>query len=173
MEGFAVDEKASHAFFGIRFVGESREKHREVAMVLRAPFDGKAIGETEAVAHFSTKKALGLQQGLADLQRDPTDGSYLMLTSYEGPDENSRENLGGALFRIPAEWIEGDPPSRARELPKPLATFEGAKPEGVTVVPGGDIVIAFDDDRSKGLWSGYPNRSGQYTVLAADGTSKI
>jgi hypothetical protein len=170
IEGLAVDGKGKNAFFGVRFTGESREgKKSPTVMLVRCPFDGTSLGKPESTLKLSTFSALGRHEGLADLQRDPKDGSYLLLTSYEGPDVTDLKNNQGHLFRLPAELVEHATSGRPLQLPPPIASFEG-KPEGVTAMKDGRLLVIFDDDREwKDNFKGYARRDAMYAVLSSDG----
>ncbi|MBX7101858.1 MAG: hypothetical protein K1X89_29350 [Myxococcaceae bacterium] len=170
VEGLAVDAAARHAFFGVRFTGESREGAKQPTVTLvRCPFDGAALGTPTSAVTLSTVKALGRQEGLADLQRDPRDGSYLLLTSFEGADVTALGNNQGHLFRLPAELVEHATSDTPLELPAPLASFEG-KPEGVTALKDGRLLVIFDDDREwKDNFKGYARRQAMFAVLDAQG----
>ncbi len=172
IEGLGVDGAGKNIFFGVRFSGKGREaaKTAEVLLV-RCPLDGDAIGAPASHIRLSTHAALGRREGLADIQRDPRDGSYLLLTSHEGDDVTDLANNQGHLFRLRADLVEGRTSTRTVQLGAPLATF-GAKPEGVTTLKDGRIVVIFDDDREwKDNFKDYARSQAMFTVLNPDGTA--
>jgi hypothetical protein len=170
IEGLAVDGAGKNAFFGVRFTGESREgKKSPTVMLVRCGFDGDSLGNPQSMLKLSTMSALGRHEGLADLVRDPTDGSYLLLTSHEGKDFEDLNNNQGHLFRLPAELVEQATSARPLQLPAPIASFQG-KPEGVTAMKDGRLLVIFDDDREwKDNFKGYARREAMYAVLSKDG----
>jgi hypothetical protein len=171
LEGLAVDAAAKQVFFGVRFSGKGRlAKKTPEVMLVRCPFDGTTVGLPTSHVRLSTLATVGRREGLADIQRDPHDGSYLLLTSHEGDDVTDLANNQGHLFRLPAELVEGRTSKRTLPLGPPLQTF-AAKPEGVTTLRDGRIVVIFDDDREwKDNFDGYARTEAMFALLNRDGT---
>jgi hypothetical protein len=174
IEGLAADGEGKNAFFGVRFIGKSREGEKiPTIMLVRCPFDGESLGKPNSVLNLSTVRALGRQEGLAELQRNPKDGSYLLLTSHEGNNVKSINNNQGHLFRLPAEWVEKVTNTRPLQLSSPIASFHQGKPESVTTMRDGRILVIFDDDREwKDNFKGYGRHKAMYVVLDSDGRQR-
>jgi hypothetical protein len=165
IEGLCADKDGSHVFFGVRQAGESMKKNEDTVLIVRCPLEGDRIGPPEASFDFSTKRALGFQEGISDIQRDPKDGSYLITTSHEGDDASRVDAYGGHLFRIPAHHLEGPPRSKPRELGAPLTEFH-AKPEGLAITADHRAVVVMDDDREwKDNFEGYSRTRAAYAVV--------
>jgi hypothetical protein len=82
-------------------------------------------------------------EGVADMTF-LADGSMLLVGNAP---KNAPPDGGGALWRLPG-------PNRPAAL---LHHFEGLKPEGITVAPGGSsAVIVFDRDRQQPAWALWP-----------------
>ena len=168
IEGLALDAENKNVFLGVRFVGQSREgDKRAVVLLVRCPWDGETLGAPMGHVQFSTVETIGREEGLAEIQLDPTDGSYVMLTSYEGDDELSLTNMGGHLWRLPASALTAEE-GPVRALAAPLARLR-AKGEGVTVLSDRKIVVVFDDDNWKENFHGYPAAAAEYMIYESDG----
>jgi hypothetical protein len=165
IEGVAVDPAGTTVLFGVRCVGERYQDPRDVVLVVRCRLVGDRIAAPDAVVPLSTAAALGgIEEGLSDLQLEDGDDSYLVLTSHEGPD-TAPDGHSGHLFRVPAGVLLGEPSSAPVALGAPLRPFR-AKPEGLAIVPGGPVVVVFDDDREwKHLFAGYEQSEGLFAVV--------
>ena len=148
IEGLEVDAKEKNVFFGIRFVGENRDDpdKRTTVLLARCPLFGRRIGAPEQIFELSTERALaalGLdhtREGLSDFHREK-DGSWLVLTSYEGNDFADPGNNAGHLFRISAaDFAAAQTSGQPLELGPPIAAFR-AKPEGVTTMADGRLIV--------------------------------
>jgi hypothetical protein len=173
VEGIAADAAPAHVFLGVRNVGRSYREPEDVVLVLRCPFDSTRIGAPEAVFFFSTRAALGADEGLSDIQRDPRGEGYWILTSRE-VEPDAPGSHGGHLFRLPAAALEGRPPesnpaapagAARAALPAPVRAFS-AKSEGLATLADGRLLVVFDDDRDwKHLFAGYEQSEGLFEVF--------
>ncbi|MBI2900968.1 MAG: hypothetical protein HYY17_12350 [Planctomycetes bacterium] len=158
IEGVAVDAAGTSVLFGVRQAGPDYRNPRPLVLLLRCPFSEGRIGAPEAAFLLSTRETLGREEGLSDLQRDPRDGSWLILTSHEAGGRHE-----GHLFRLPAGAFEG--PGPAPSLGRPLRAFR-AKPEGLAILPTGALVVVFDDDKEpKKRFSGYEQSEGLFEIF--------
>jgi hypothetical protein len=175
IEGLAVNAKGDRIFIGVRqlYNYNPREKRTEdpedVILIFRCPFDREGIvGEPEAMFDL-TMSADGdsPSMGLSDIQRDPSDGSYLILTSHED-DKNQRTSHSGAIFRVKGEVLEGKSLESTRHpelLGQSLKEFQ-AKSEGVAILPGKRYFVVFDDDVEwKKLFKDYQQSQGLFDVF--------
>lgn len=88
-------------------------------------------------------------QGLSDMVFLP-DGS--LVASSNAPKGGPKDG-GGSVWLVPAPI--------GQTAPRLLKRFEGLKPEGVTIAPGGGrIVVVFDCDQAQPLWAEVPLPAG-------------
>jgi hypothetical protein len=165
IEGAAFDKTGANLYLGVRNVGPDFKHPRDVVLLLRCPFHGDKVGAPDAVFHFSTKEAIGADEGLSDFVRDPATGDYWLLTSKELGWKNISDH-GGHLFRFPAAWLDADPAAIPRPLEKSLAAFQG-KCEAVVPLPGGQKLILFDSDDEgwKKHFDGFTPEKAMYLFL--------
>lgn len=177
VEGLGVDGAEKNAYFGVRFYGPKRADPSNVPVVMLArtpmsvaPGSGEVKLEApDKLLTFDTVRALGRREGLADLRREP-DGSWLLLTSHEGDDVYDVKNNQGHLFRISPETFAAAERGEEVSLSAPIASFD-AKPEGVTALADGRVLVIFDDDREwKDCFVGYERSRAMSVVLNADGS---
>lgn len=144
IEGVAFDKSGTHVYLGVRNVGPDFKHPRDVVLLLRCPFFGDKIGPPSAVFQFSTKEAIGTEEGLSDFVRDPATGDYWLLTSKELGWKYVTDH-GGHLFRFPAAWLDGEPSTTPKPLEKPVMEFKG-KSEALVLLPDGKKLVLFDSD---------------------------
>jgi hypothetical protein len=175
VEGLAVTAGETAALLGVRSVGRDFRRKRDVVWVVRCPRAGASISEglgaPDLVVRFDAKAtpSVGREEGVSSLERDPASGDYFMLTSWEDRDDDPAGHdahlfrLGREVFEGPAAVPGADP--APRPLPRELRDFR-AKAEGLAFLPGGRLLVVFDDDQDwKRLFRGYEQSQGQFTVL--------
>jgi hypothetical protein len=164
-EGVAFDGTGSKVFLGIRNIGSDFKTFDNVVVLLRCPFDGRKIGPPERAFHFSTRSAVGAEEGLSDFVRDPQSGDYWLLTSKELGWKYIPDH-GGHLFKLPAAWLDGEQGSEPKALDKPLAEFT-AKCEALVLMPDGRKLVIFDsdDDGWKKHFDGFAPNKAMYQFL--------
>ena len=123
------------------------------------------IGPPEAAFRFSTKAAIGADEGLSDFVRDPATGDYWLLTSKELGWKYIPDH-GGHLFKFPAALLESEPSAEPRSLDKPVAEFT-AKCEALVLLPDGRKLVIFDsdDDGWKKHFEGFTQDKAMYQFL--------
>jgi hypothetical protein len=165
IEGVAFDKSGKQVYLGLRNVGPDYKHPRDVVLLLRCPFFGDKIGPPNAVFQFSTKAAIGADEGLSDFVRDPTTGDYWLLTSKELGSKYVTDH-GGHLFRFPAVWLDGEAAATPKFLDKPISEFKG-KCEALVPLPGGRKLILFDSDDEgwKKHFDGFTPEKAMYLFL--------
>ncbi len=183
IEGLATTADDGAALVAIRSVGKDFRQKRDVAWILRLPRTaGLGYAAPDRVVELGVVAAVGRAEGASSLERDPKDGSYLLLTSWEAGDAAPGDH-GGHLFRLPADLLDprgavrgaaSAPPTHAAAtvepltrvpLSAPLRTFR-AKPDGLAVTPEGRVLVIFDDDTAwKRLFDGYEPSQGLFLAI--------
>lgn len=165
VEGLAALEGDRAILVAVRSVGNGAGAERDVVWIVRLPGTERGYGPPDRFVELDALRTLGRGEGASSIERDPSDGSYYLLTSWESG-EARREDHGGHLFRLPRALFEGagrDP--APAPLPPPLRSF-AAKPEGLAVTPEGRVLVVFDDDGAyKDLSRGYARSQGLFLVL--------
>jgi hypothetical protein len=165
IEGCAFDKTGTKLFIGLRNIGSDFKTFEDVVVLLRCPFHGSKIGPPEAAFRFSTKEAIGHQEGLADFVRDPATGDYWLITTKELGYKYIPDH-GGHLFKFPAALLDGEPSAEAKPLDKPVAEFT-AKCEALVLLPDGRKLVIFDsdDDGWKKHFEGFTSNKAMYQFL--------
>jgi hypothetical protein len=156
IEGLATSAGDREVLYAVRSVGKSFKEKRDVAWIISCPLTERGLSAPYGGVALSFGDGLGREEGASSLEREAGGQSYLLLTSHENG-ERGREAHGGHLFRVDARL--------PTELGPPLATFT-AKPEGLTVMPDGRVLVIFDDDQEwKREFAGYDQSQGLFTIL--------
>jgi len=165
IEGCAFDKTGTKLFIGLRNIGSDFKAFEDVVVLLRCPFHETKIGPPEAAFRFSTKTAIGRDEGLSDFVHDPATGDYWLLTSKELGFKYIPDH-GGHLFKFPAAWLEGEPSAAPKPLDRPVAEFN-AKCEALVLLPDGRKLAIFDsdDDGWKKHFDGFTSNKAMYQFL--------
>lgn len=136
---FSPDER--QLFVGLRSVGPNHEGQKFGVTLLA--YDAKRTGAPPSVvADVDLRPVLGRAEGISALEYAPRLGAWLLTTSYEG-DGDHRSDVGGHLWVVPGGLGMLARPEAWKQLPR----FRLAhKPEGVTELDDGRVLIVFDDD---------------------------
>jgi len=176
VEGLAVTKGDGAALLAVRSVGKTHKKKRDVIWIARCPRTGADIEGGVGAPDLLIRLEAGAgerAEGCSSLERDPADGSYLLLTSWEDEDLDSTTTAHGAhLYRLPAAMLEGPAAPSGKDpapatLPSALRTL-AAKAEGLALLPGGRALVVFDDDQGfKKLFQAYEQHEGAFVILEA------
>jgi hypothetical protein len=133
------DEKA--LVMGVRAAGPDAATARKGVTLLA--YDAKRPEDApRLLADVDLAPLLGRPEGISALEWAPRLGAWLLTTSFEGQGEG-REDVGGHLWVVRGPLERLGQPGAWAELPRvPFAH----KPEGVTELSDGRVLVAFDDD---------------------------
>src|SRR5262249_20904205 len=133
-EGIAVNKPENKVLIGIREVYDegNYDTAKMTILVVRYALDltnYKITGPPEFF-DFTPPRDSQAPIGLSDIQRDPADGSYLILASLEAPPPHDVTSHAGVLYRVPGWVLDGPPCNGSFHLRPPIRSFI-AKPEGI------------------------------------------
>jgi hypothetical protein len=143
--------------FGVREVGKDHENFEYVAKIVGVPYsigpdDSMTLtGDFEVMYEFDPMQAkeVRFQVGLSSLEWDPSRRRLHLLTSFEVEGENGENTVGAYLWSLSLEdFRAGRRPQLIMDKQKGGAFEFQNKAEGIAVLPGGMLFIAYDPDSS-------------------------
>ncbi|KPI45780.1 uncharacterized protein AB675_877 [Cyphellophora attinorum] len=143
--------------FGVREVGKDHENFQYVAKIVGVPYrigpdDSMTLtGDFEVMYEFDPMQAkeVRFQVGLSSLEWDPMGRRLHLLTSFEVEGENGGNTVGAYLWSLSLEDLHaGRKPQLIMDKQKGCAFEFQNKAEGIAVLPGGVLFIAYDPDSS-------------------------
>lgn len=156
VEGLAA-APGHRLLFGIREAGASYQAFEYMVLILEARWHevgDRVVLEPDSVRvvyRFDALEMGGHRVGLSSLEYDRVSQRYWMLVSYEYEEDRDvvgqRSALGGFLLSLDeAEMARGAPPRPVIDPSGHAVHFQN-KPEGLTMVGPGTLMVLFDDDR--------------------------
>jgi hypothetical protein len=150
VEGLAVDA-GGRILLGIRELGATFEDFRFTVTILAADdLPALARGEVRRIWDYDPQQHPEVEHplGLSGLGQDPARGGLWLTTSWELGETD--EDLGGYLWWLPFEALDRSAPPQLVHDPAGVAISFAHKPEAVTVLADGRLLVVHDDDRVTG-----------------------
>jgi hypothetical protein len=146
IEALALTPEEDALIVGVRTYGKSYKKPQFRVLLLR--YDLKRVNKDPSVlAHFDLKGLLGREEGISALEYLPERKQYLLVTSYENDDASPpTAQVGGHLWLVSTDLTTLNQEETWKKAWRQKVTH---KPEGVTPLGGGKILVVYDDDNDR------------------------
>lgn len=141
VEALALSPDERTLVVGLRSTGPDHAGAKR-GVTLLAYDAARTDAAPQLIADVDLEPMLGRAEGISALEYAPRLGAWLLTTSYEGPGDRA-EDVGGHLWAVPGGLGMLTRPERWAGLERHRF---GHKPEGVTELDDGRVLVVFDDD---------------------------
>ncbi len=146
IEALALTPEEDALVVGVRAYGKSYKKPQFRVLLLRYALN-RVDRDPVVLAHIDLKGLLGREEGIAALEYLPERKQYLLVTSYENDDASPpTAQVGGHLWLVSTDLAALN---RVETWKKAWRQKVSHKPEGVTPLAGGKILVVYDDDNDR------------------------